>query len=70
MNFGEIDALVRKALPDGEDRRNILTAVHDLQEALNHHCGYLLAVTGHKWDESTESWSKDTNVKRNVNPPL
>lgn len=70
MNFNELDTLVRQALPDGEDRRNILGAVHDLQEALNYFCGYLLAVTGHKWDEDSESWSKHKSVKRNVNPPL
>jgi len=70
MNFNELDALIRQALPDGQDRRDILTCIHDLQEALNVFLGYILAVTGHTFDEDTDSWSKAKTIKRNVNSAL
>ena len=71
MTFSELDACIRKALPDGVDRRIILTEIHDMNEAMNSFLGYFLSITGHKWDEDSESWRKeDQSYKRNVNAKL
>ena len=51
MNFFELDKLVRAALPDGVDRRNILEGLHALEEGMNLCANFYLSAAGYKIDE-------------------
>lgn len=69
MTLPELDAQIRTMMPDGYERRILLTAVGDLTEGLNQVLGYLLSVQGYTYDEDKETWSKTKNAqRRQVNP--
>ena len=70
MRIAEMDSLIRSALPDGAERRNLLTALHDMSEGMNHMLGFLLAVQGYTYNAESDAWTQDSRPKRQVNPPL
>ncbi len=71
MRLKEMDELIRESMPDGPERRMLLTGLGDLTEALNGGLGWLLSITGYEYSgaEDEEKWiRRDTPAKRQVNP--
>jgi len=50
MNLRAIDQRIRTSMPDGPERRLLLTDVADLSEGINQLLGWLLAVQGYSYD--------------------
>ena len=66
MTFAELHAKIKAALPDGEERRDILTGVSDLEEGVNQCLTFFLAASGHIYQDG--SWKKREDIRRQVNP--
>lgn len=66
--YGEIDALVREALPDSVDRRRILQALHEIEEGQNLCLNYALGATGYSM-QADGSFLKGQSTRFQVNPP-
>lgn len=67
MNIEELSTYIRTHMPDGAEKKNILTALNDIGEGVNQMLGYLLSVSGHQYNHENESWSKRNTTFRNVN---
>ena len=67
MTFAQLHSRIKEALPEGEDRRDILTGVSDLEEGLNQCLSFFLAASGHVFQKDG-SWIKPEDIKRQVNP--
>ena len=70
MTIQDLDALIRETMPDGENRRNILTDLGDLSEGINQVLIFLLAVQGYVYNHEDDTWKQQTTTKRQVNPSL
>ena len=56
-------------MPDGPERRLLLTDVADLSEGINQMLGWLLAVQGYSYDADSDTWSQQARPPtRQVNP--
>ena len=67
MTFTELHGRIKAALPEGKDRRDILTGVSDLEEGVNQCLSFFLAASGHIYQDDG-SWIKTEDIKRQVNP--
>jgi len=67
MSIDELSSYIRTHVPDGPEKKNILTALNDISDGVNQMLGYLLSVSGHKYDAQNETWSKKKMFFRNVN---
>ena len=67
MTFAQLHSRIKEALPEGEDRRDILTGVSDLAEGLNQCLSFFLAASGHIYQDDG-SWIKPEDIRRQVNP--
>tara|TARA_R110001592_G_scaffold235109_1_gene493083 strand:+ start:96 stop:263 length:168 start_codon:yes stop_codon:yes gene_type:complete len=54
-------------MPDGPERRLLLTDVADLSEGINQMLGWLLAVQGYSYDADSDTWSQARPPIRQVN---
>jgi hypothetical protein len=70
MTFIQLDQLIRETMPDGPERRNILSGVNDLSEGINQMLGFLLSTQSWAFDEVNETWKQKKTVIRQVNNPL
>lgn len=67
MTFQELDSMIRQALPDGIDRRNILDGLHSIEEGVNMCANFYLGVAGYKIREDG-SLAKSETTTFQVNP--
>ena len=69
MKLGEMEALIRESMPDGPERRILLSGLGDLTEGLNVTLGWLLSITGYEYEgaDDEEKWiRRDESVKPNM----
>jgi hypothetical protein len=67
MKLHAIDQRIRTSMPDGPERRLLLTDVADLSEGINQMLGWLLAVQGYSYDVDSDTWSQARPPIRQVN---
>ena len=67
MTFAQLHSRIKEALPEGEDRRDILTGVSDLEEGLNQCLSFFLAARGHIYQDDG-AWIKPEEIRRQGNP--
>jgi len=67
MKLHAIDQRIRTSMPDGPERRLLLTDVADLSEGINQMLGWLLAVQGYSYDADSDMWSQARPPIRQVN---
>ena len=71
MKLHAIDQRIRTSMPDGPERRLLLTDVADLSEGINQMLGWLLAVQGYSYAADSDTWSQAARPPiRQVNDPL
>ena len=51
MTFAELDTMIRASVPDPIARREILTGLHEIQEAVNQCAVWWLGVSGFTVEE-------------------
>ena len=67
MKLHAIDQRIRTSMPDGPERRLLLTDVADLSEGINQMLGWLLAVQSYSYDADSDTWSQARPPIRQVN---
>ena len=66
--YREIDAMVREALPDSVERRQILQALHDIEEGQSLCLNYALGACGYRM-QADGSFIKGQSTRFQVNAP-
>ena len=51
MTFAQLHSRIKEAMPEGQERRDILTGVSDLEEGLNQCLSFFLAASGHIYQD-------------------
>ena len=62
MTFQELDAAIRKEMPESPQRRRILEGLHGIEEGFNFNLNFFLSATGHKCDEHGRYYKPDTTT--------
>ncbi len=68
MTLNDLDDLIRATMNDSSARRDILTGVGDITEAVNIILTPLLMMMGYSYDADEECWRVPRTAKRQVNP--
>jgi hypothetical protein len=67
MTLCDLDNLIRATMDDSAARRDILTGLGDVTEALNIVLHPLMSMMGYSYDADEECWRVPKSVTRQVN---